>query len=179
MAQSFARVFPPWRMPNIAATSCARLKSTSDEELRDLIANLGGHDLPKLIEVFNQADAVEDAPAVVFAYTVKGFGLPMAGDPLNHSQLLNQSQMDALQETLGDGIEDVWAGLPEGSPAWELARRSADRLRERHEDRYTVRSGQTCRQRSMPGIPKRLRLRNRWAVRWRGWPISMPCAIGW
>ncbi len=109
------------------------LKSTSDDDLRDLIANLGGHDLPKLIEVLNQADAIQDSPAVVFAYTVKGFGLPMAGDPLNHSQLLNQSQMDALQETLGDGIEDVWAGLPEGSPAWELAKRSADRLRDPHD----------------------------------------------
>ncbi len=49
------------------------LKSTPDDELRDLIANLGGHDLPKLIEVLQQADAVDDGPAVVFAYTVKGW----------------------------------------------------------------------------------------------------------
>jgi pyruvate dehydrogenase E1 component len=60
------------------------LKATPDDDLRDLIANLGGHDLPKLIQVLQQADAVDDAPAVVFAYTVKGWGLPMAGDPLNH-----------------------------------------------------------------------------------------------
>ncbi len=104
------------------------LKSTPDDDLRELIANLGGHDLPKLIEVFHQADAVVDAPAVVFAYTVKGWGLPMAGDPLNHSLLLTQSQMDALLPTLGDGIEDVWAGLPENSAAWQLARAAADRL---------------------------------------------------
>lgn len=109
------------------------LKSASDSELRDLIANLGGHDLPKLIEVLQQADAVEDSPAVVFAYTVKGWGLPMAGDPLNHSQLLSQAQMDELLPVLGDGIEDVWAGLPEGSAAWQLARRAADRLTENHD----------------------------------------------
>ncbi|HET9660480.1 MAG TPA: 1-deoxy-D-xylulose-5-phosphate synthase N-terminal domain-containing protein [Thermomicrobiales bacterium] len=109
------------------------LKATPDDELRDLIANLGGHDLPKLIQVLQQADAVEDAPAVVFAYTVKGWGLPMAGDPLNHSQLLTQTQMDALLPTLGDGIEDVWAGLPEDSPAWQLARKAVDRLAENHE----------------------------------------------
>jgi pyruvate dehydrogenase E1 component len=109
------------------------LKGTSDDNLRDLIANLGGHDLPKLLQVLQQADAVEDAPAVVFAYTVKGWGLPMAGDPLNHSQLLTQSQMDALLPTLGDGIEDVWAGLPEDSPAWQFARKAADRLAENHE----------------------------------------------
>jgi pyruvate dehydrogenase E1 component len=109
------------------------LKATPDDNLRDLIANLGGHDLPKLIQVLQQADAVDDAPAVVFAYTVKGWGLPMAGDPLNHSQLLTQTQMDALLPTLGDGIEDVWAGLPEDSPAWQLARKAADRLAENHE----------------------------------------------
>ncbi|MCA9859844.1 MAG: hypothetical protein KC438_08985, partial [Thermomicrobiales bacterium] len=109
------------------------LKSTPDDELRDLIANLGGHDLPKLIDVLHQADAVEDGPAVVFAYTVKGWGLQMAGDPLNHSQLLTQTQMDELLPTLGDGIEDVWAGLVEGSPAWELTQRAVERLTENHE----------------------------------------------
>ncbi|HEV2107428.1 MAG TPA: 1-deoxy-D-xylulose-5-phosphate synthase N-terminal domain-containing protein, partial [Thermomicrobiales bacterium] len=51
-----------------------------DEELQPLIANLGGHDLPRLIEVLEEADAVPDAPVVVFAYTVKGWGLPFAGD---------------------------------------------------------------------------------------------------
>jgi pyruvate dehydrogenase E1 component len=109
------------------------LKATSDEDLRDLIANLGGHDLPTLIDVLQQADAVTDQPAVVFAYTVKGWGLPMAGDPLNHSLLLTQSQMEALLPTLGDGIEDVWAGLPEGSPAWDLVQKSVERLEENHD----------------------------------------------
>ena len=106
----------------------ASVKSAADEEIRDLIANLGGHDLPKLIEVLNQADAVEDAPAVVFAYTVKGFGLPMAGDPLNHSQLLTQSQMDALQVHLEADGEDVWAVLPEDSPGGQVVAASVARL---------------------------------------------------
>ena len=73
-----------------------------DEELRDLVSNLGGHDLPALIDVLNRADQVTDAPAVIFAYTVKGYGLPMAGDPLNHSQLLTQDQMDQIQTSLGN-----------------------------------------------------------------------------
>lgn len=118
---------------NYRAGILQALKSTPDEELRDLIANLGGHDMPRLLDVLHQADAVTDAPSVVFAYTVKGWGLPMAGDPLNHSLLLTQSQMDELQTTLGDGIEDVWAGLPEGSPAWHLAQEAAERLVENHE----------------------------------------------
>ena len=39
--------------------------------------------------------------SVIFAYTVKGYGLPMAGDPLNHSQLLTQAQMDELRDAFG------------------------------------------------------------------------------
>ena len=35
-----------------------------------------------------------DRPSVVFAYTVKGWGLPIAGDPLNHSALLSGEQID-------------------------------------------------------------------------------------
>ncbi|CAN5801806.1 1-deoxy-D-xylulose-5-phosphate synthase N-terminal domain-containing protein [soil metagenome] len=106
----------------------ASVKTVLDDEIRDLIANLGGHDLPKLIEVLNQADAVEDAPAVVFAYTVKGFGLPMAGDPLNHSQLLTQSQMDTLQAHLEADQEDVWALLPEDSPGGRAVAATIARL---------------------------------------------------
>ncbi len=106
------------------------VKHVADDELRDLVANLGGHDLPRLIDVLNQADEVEDAPAVVFAYTIKGFGLPMAGDPLNHSQLLTQNQMDALQIELGVDPDDVWAPLPAGSAGAEVVAASIERLRD-------------------------------------------------
>jgi pyruvate dehydrogenase E1 component len=106
------------------------IKETPDDDLRDLISNLGGHDLPGLIDVLEQADAVTDAPAVVFAYTIKGFGLPMAGDPLNHSQLLTQSQMDALQIALGANPDDVWAPLDLDSAGGKLAAASSQRLTE-------------------------------------------------
>jgi pyruvate dehydrogenase E1 component len=87
-----------------------------DEELARVVSNLAGHDLPRLIEVLAEADAVTDAPVVVFAYTIKGFGLPLAGDPLNHSMLLSQTQMDELREHLGVPEEDIWAAFPPDSP---------------------------------------------------------------
>jgi pyruvate dehydrogenase E1 component len=83
-----------------------------DEDLGHVISNLAGHDLPRLLEVLAEADAVPDSPVVVFAYTIKGFGLPLAGDPLNHSMLLTQTQMDELQAELGVPPDDVWAGFP-------------------------------------------------------------------
>ena len=105
------------------------LEATPDEQLQPLIANLGGHDLPRLLEVLHQADAVQDGPAVVFAYTVKGHGLPIAGDPLNHSQLLSQRQLDELAVELDIEANDPWAVLPAGSAGARIVQESAERLR--------------------------------------------------
>ena len=60
-----------------------------DDELAPLVQNLGGHDLGVLLDAYRACDAETDRPSVVFAYTVKGWGLPIAGDPLNHAALLS------------------------------------------------------------------------------------------
>ena len=108
----------------------ASIADTSDDDLNGLIANLGGHDLPRLIEVLEQADAARGAPAVIFAYTVKGHGLPIAGDPLNHSQLLSQAQMDALRVSWGISEDDQWSAFDAGSPAGALCAAASERLRD-------------------------------------------------
>ena len=58
------------------------------EQLAPLVQNLGGHDLGVLLDAYRACDAETERPSVVFAYTVKGWGLPIAGDPLNHAALL-------------------------------------------------------------------------------------------
>ena len=65
-----------------------------DETLAAAVVDLGGHDIASLLEVFRECDAVTDRPSVVFAYTVKGWGLPIAGNPRNHSALLSGEQID-------------------------------------------------------------------------------------
>ena len=102
--------------------SCSRSPAIADEDLPRVVSNLAGHDLPRLLEVLAEADAVEDAPVVVFAYTIKGFGLPLAGDPLNHSMLLTQTQMDELRVHLGVPEDDIWAAFPPDSPEGLLVR---------------------------------------------------------
>jgi pyruvate dehydrogenase E1 component len=109
------------------------VRPIADDDLRDVVSNLGGHDLPALIDVLEQADRVDDAPAVVFAYTVKGYGLPMAGDPLNHSQLLTQEQMNQLQEAWGINPDDPWEALDPESEPGRLCREAAERLAPRPE----------------------------------------------
>ena len=108
----------------------ASIAGTPDDELQTLIGNLGGHDLTEVIRVLNEADAVQDAPAVIFAYTVKGWGLPIAGDPLNHSQLLNQAQVDTLRDQHGLTEETMWDAFASDTAAGELCAESAIRLKD-------------------------------------------------
>ncbi len=105
---------------------CARY---GDEELADLVRDLGGHDLTSLLDAFEACDAEVERPSVVFAYTVKGWGLPIAGNPRNHSALLTKDQLDELAGTLGLDRSDEWAPLEKESPAGRLAARRRDHLR--------------------------------------------------
>jgi len=88
----------------------------TDDELYPLVTNLGGHDLPALLEAYRRCDAETARPSVVFAYTVKGWGLPMAGDPLNHAALLSGPQIEALRTELGLTVDDEWDRFEPGTP---------------------------------------------------------------
>ena len=85
--------------PGCAWRTCSA--RTDDAELPRLISDLGGHDTDSLVRVLDQADADRTRPSVIFAYTVKGWRLPFAGDPLNHSAMLNAEQIAALAPTPG------------------------------------------------------------------------------
>jgi pyruvate dehydrogenase E1 component len=88
-----------------------------DEALPELLADLGGHDIDEIVRALDAADLDTSRPAVVFAYTVKGWRLPFAGDALNHSAQLSTQQIEALREALGGDADDPWAAMPPDSPA--------------------------------------------------------------
>jgi pyruvate dehydrogenase E1 component len=43
------------------------------EEVKALLANLGGHDLGKVMEAYAQAFATQKQPVVIFAYTIRTY----------------------------------------------------------------------------------------------------------
>ncbi len=98
----------------------ALVGAIDDGELAPLIFNLGGHDLGLLVECFAECDAVSDRPSVVFAYTIKGWSLPIAGDPLNHAALLTTDQIDELRAAVGLTGETEWDRFDPDSPAGRL-----------------------------------------------------------
>ena len=64
------------------------------------MTNLGGHDLSSLLNAFNAA-AAHTRPVCFIAYTIKGFGLPLAGHKDNHAGLMTAAQMEATRAAMG------------------------------------------------------------------------------
>jgi pyruvate dehydrogenase E1 component len=107
-----------------------RLIADLDEtELAMAIRDLGGHDLSDLLEAFKLADEARDRPSVIFAYTIKAWGLPTEGHPANHSALLTTPEWECLASALGADATDPWRNFEDGSPEASGCRRAAERLR--------------------------------------------------
>ncbi len=90
----------------------ALIGKRSDAELAALMSNLGGHDVGSILEAFQSID--HDRPVCFLCYTVKGFGLPLAGHKDNHAGLMNEAQMAQLRALMriGEGKEwDKFEGL--------------------------------------------------------------------
>lgn len=99
-----------------------------DAELSSLVQDLGGHDIAALLDAYRQCDAQTDRPSVVFAYTVKGWGLPIAGNPRNHSALLTTDQVATLRGEFGLTEATEWDRFDPATPEGILAARRREHL---------------------------------------------------
>ena len=108
--------------PEEVAAFC---RDIDDGELAVLVTDLAGHDVGVLLQAFAECDKQADRPSVLFAYTVKGWGLPIAGNPRNHSALLTVEQIGQLREQLGLTGQTEWDRLDPMTTAgqWAAARR--------------------------------------------------------
>jgi pyruvate dehydrogenase E1 component len=105
-----------------------RLLESYDREVAPLVRDLGGHDLGDVLGALRRARQTTDRPSVIFAYTIKGYGLEIAGRPMNHSALLTGEQIDRFRESCGLTLEGEWARFEPGSPEQRLLDRAAGRL---------------------------------------------------
>ena len=92
------------------------LADAPDETLAALVADVGGHDLASILDAYAAAERERDRPSVILAHTIKGWGLPFAGDPLNHTMVTSAAQIDALRSALGVAPGDEWAAFAPDSP---------------------------------------------------------------
>ena len=104
------------RYPGIRAI----LDDHDDDALARLMTNLAGHDMGSVLDAFHAVE--DDRPTCFIAYTIKGFGLPLAGHKDNHAGLMNQEQMALFQTGMAVPAGAEWepfAGLDR--PSDELA----------------------------------------------------------
>jgi pyruvate dehydrogenase E1 component len=104
------------------------IREVADERLPALLANLGGHDLALLLDVLAEAEQTADRPTVIFAYTIKGYGLPIYGDPANHAALLSAERINELRAAFGLTEATQWDGFDPRSPEGRLCARRAEEL---------------------------------------------------
>lgn len=92
----------------------ALIERRSDTELAALMENLGGNCVQTMAEAFDAID--HDRPTCFLAYTVKGWGTPIAGHKDNHGGLMNPTQFAAWQRHMGVPPGQEWeplAGVPD------------------------------------------------------------------
>ena len=105
----------------------ALIAELDDATLLEAIRNLGGHDLDALDQAFEQID--DSRPTVMFAYTVKGYRLPVQGHPQNHSSLLTEAQLQVLAGEVGVDPARPWQRFAADTPAGQACAEVAERLR--------------------------------------------------
>jgi pyruvate dehydrogenase E1 component len=115
------------RLPGGSAPIAGLVSALDDQALAEAIRNLGGHDLAALDQAYASID--DTRPTVIFAYTIKGHGLPTQGHPRNHSALLTPDQMRELAGRLGTDLDHPWSRFAPGSDAGLLCADAARRLR--------------------------------------------------
>ncbi|KLN59685.1 transketolase [Kiloniella spongiae] len=84
----------------------ALINKRSDDELAELMENLGGNCVQTMAETFDAID--HDRPVCFLAYTIKGWGTPIAGHKDNHGGLMNQPQMAEWQAHMGVPKGQEW-----------------------------------------------------------------------
>lgn len=111
-----------------ADAATRRVVDDLDDTEVAVVLDLGGHDLAELLDRYRAADAVTDQPSVIFAYTIKGWGTRLAGDPRNHSALLPADAIADLRRANGLDETTEWDRFDPDTAAGRLCTATAARL---------------------------------------------------
>lgn len=96
------------------------LETVDDATLAAGLSHLGGHDMGALLSAYETATAIEGAPAVIIAHTVKGYETSAAGHPENHGGLLPREEVVAWGLDRGLPKDTPYPSPETGSPAASL-----------------------------------------------------------
>lgn len=112
----------------LTAPEQGRLAPLLADDPAGLVRDLGGHDIADVLDALRRARETADRPTVIFAYTIKGYGLEIAGRPQNHSALLSGEQVDRFRIEVGLTPETEWDGFEEHTPEGLILAAARERL---------------------------------------------------
>ncbi|MFT7464464.1 MAG: pyruvate dehydrogenase E1 component, partial [Pseudohongiellaceae bacterium] len=92
------------------------LDTLDDDQLKEVVCDLGGHDTAALIEALEASKLDQNRPTLIVAHTVKGWGLEMYAAPGNHSELPKESEVELLLEEEGLSLERPFAPMAADTP---------------------------------------------------------------
>ena len=82
------------------------INKRTDSEFLDLMANFGVLCVTTLIKAFE--NIIDDKPTAFIAYTIKGWGTPLAGHKDNHAGLMTKAQMNSFKSKYGISDGNEW-----------------------------------------------------------------------
>lgn len=91
------------------------LRDYSDDQVQELFANLGGHDLAVLMDVLAEARRTK-GPTLLVIHTIKGWGLSTYAAPGNHSALPPREEVVELLQSEGLDPSSPFQRFAAGSP---------------------------------------------------------------
>ena len=96
------------------------LSALKDDEIIRFLNDLGGHDVDKLIELFNASKEDQDKPTMIIVHTLKGWNLTSQAKSANHNTMIDKDEVIDLRNKLGLKGENYFdfehfeASSPEG-----------------------------------------------------------------
>lgn len=102
------------------------LKSVSDEDFKEAIHDMGGHDIQTLIKAMEKSKDNPQRPCFIIAHTLKGWGLEMAASSGNHSALPSEKEMTQLRQA--QGITELFEPFPPSSKEGQFLKKRGEQL---------------------------------------------------
>lgn len=85
------------------------LKGLNEADVIKFWRDLGGHDVPTIVEAFEASKKDQDRPTMIIAHTLKGWNLSFEGVSTNHSAMLEESEVRELRKSTGLTSDDFTA----------------------------------------------------------------------
>ena len=117
------------RIAELDKAAAKALKGLKDDEVYELFADLGGHDVPVLLDAFQRAKKDKISPTLIVVHTIKGWGLSSYAAPGNHSAVPDREEVETLLASEGLTNDDPFARFAPDSPEGKFLAKRGESLR--------------------------------------------------